>query len=546
MASTGAKLKSEATLRSKASLSKLSQSASDPLHPSEIVSKKKIQEPVKLDEDGKVIINPSLGTHILTNSWTIWFMNRGPGVKISNYLDATKELDSFSTIEEFWKIYTHLKRVDRLPFTSEFQIFRKGVKPMWEDPVNVNGGKWVFRFKRPFKTFTNNSNLYSNSNTNSANNSLTSTPTTSHALLATTFNSSTDGTTTPTGLSSAQSLLSSSQGATYKVTGNQARIHARLLWEKLLLSMIGGVLADDSKVDSNEITGIVMSVRKDEDIFSVWTRSGEHGEGNPNIRDAIRKLLELPETQTIEFKNHSESIKEGAQKQALYNSNMLNHTNNNNALSGGNNNSNNNNHSHYNNNNGGYSGYHNHNHHHHHHYNNNNTNSNNNNNNNHHHHHHHHQHHNHYNNHNNTTNSNSSNVTSPSSQNNGYWNSQNSSTVGITSSPSLSPSPGLFQHSNNSNSSLNNHHHNNTNTNNTGGHSHHHNHHHTRHNFDSNGILRSSSPSPSPFAGRFGTGSSSPLNSRTSAQTPGGVISGGSVTTSPVVSHKTLGLSGIW
>lgn len=262
-------------------------------------------------------------------------MNRGPGVKISNYLDATKELQSFCSVEEFWQIYAHLKRVDRLPFTSEYQIFRKGVKPMWEDPVNVNGGKWVFRFKRPFKTYNNNTganSFFNTSTQNSANNSLTSTPTTSHALLATTFTNNnnlhlnthngpnTDGTTTPT-MSSPHQFNNNN-----KPTPNYARSHARLLWEKLLLAMIGGVLAETAGVDTNEVTGIVMSVRKDEDIFSIWTRSGEHGEGNPEIREAIRKLLDLPETQLFEFKIHSESLKEGAQKQALYNSNLLSRT----------------------------------------------------------------------------------------------------------------------------------------------------------------------------------------------------------------------------
>lgn len=297
---------------------------------------KKHANKVAYDEEGKVIIDAPPGSHVLTNSWTIWFMNRGPGVKISNYLDATKQLDTFSTVEEFWQIYSHLKRVDRLPFTSEFQVFRKGVKPMWEDPVNVNGGKWVFRIKRPFKLYPNHNNI---SNVDSPSHSLTSTPTTSHAHLNSlaASASSADGTTTPT-------------HQQQKYPGNQARIYARLLWEKLLLSMIGGVLIEDAQVDSNEITGIVMSVRKDEDILSIWTRSRVHGEGNTAVRDAVKRLLDLPDSQVFEFKNHSESIKEGAQKQALYNSthgtnsttnnpngipNHHNHHNNNHANSNG-------------------------------------------------------------------------------------------------------------------------------------------------------------------------------------------------------------------
>lgn len=335
--------------------------------PNEATKDKIDDDPVKLDDDGKVLVpsplsQPKLGSaHVLTNSWTIWFMNRSPGTKIVNYLDATKQLETFSTVEEFWHIYTHLKRVDRLPFISEFQVFRKGVKPMWEDPVNADCGKWTIRIKRPFKVITNHNNsgnsssssrdFYSASAVNSVTNSVATTPTALRAPLATAPHNgvSTDGTATPTGLARSHSIfpssLSLSQNANTKSyshrPSNQARLQTRLFWEKLLLSIIGGELAKEANVDCNEITGAVMSVRKDEDILSVWTRSGKkknsgkqesttqeerngQTEGNVDIRNAILKLLDLPETQVCEFKIHSESLKEGAVKQALFNNhNML-------------------------------------------------------------------------------------------------------------------------------------------------------------------------------------------------------------------------------
>ena len=257
----------------------------------------------ELDNDGRVIVTPSIGTNILVNSWTVWFMHRGPGVKISNYLLATKQVDSFSTVEEFWKVYSHLKRVDRLPFTSEFQVFRKGVKPMWEDLVNVNGGKWVVRFRRPFKSPP-------------AISQVANSPMGEFGLKSEDdLNNSTLG----------DSDLSKSTILGGKSVSSQARNQARLYWEKLLLSIIGGSLAIDAQVGSDEIVGMVMSVRRDEDILSVWTRSrGEFGEGNLNIRDRIRALLELPESVLFEFKVHTDSIKEGEQKHAFYNSSMAN------------------------------------------------------------------------------------------------------------------------------------------------------------------------------------------------------------------------------
>lgn len=439
MASTGAKATTDNRLKTSAPSQKYSVASAISSSSSKLASRKieKQNEPVKLDDEGKVVIPPILGSNVLNSSWTIWFMNRGPGVKISNYLDATKELESFSTVEEFWQIYTHLKRVDRLPFTSEFQVFRKGVKPMWEDPVNANGGKWVIRFKRPFKTYSN--NLYTSSTVNSANNSLATTPTSSHALLATVVPTGggllsgggvpTDGTATPTGLSS--------HGA--HRPSNQARLQNRLFWEKLLLAIIGGDLAKKSDVDTNEITGAVMSVRKDEDILSVWTRSGEHGEGNSNVRKAMQELLDLPESQVFEFKIHSDSIKEGAQKQALYNNNML-HSNNNSST------------------NLYHTGLH-----------------------------HQHQNHGHSNGHyhNQASSGSSSNLWGSNTNNNNNNNSYTQSSSNTSST--------LFGNSNGNNNSLNNHHHNHHNHHNNSNNSNHHNnhHHHNHNNNNSHNIISS-------------------------------------------------------
>lgn len=508
MATTGSRLKSDSSNPASSSSQKYSVATAISSSSSKLASRKlEMQnESTKLDDEGKVLIRPMTGSNVLNNSWTVWFMNRGPGVKISNYLDATKKLESFSTVEEFWQIYTHLKRVDRLPFTSEFQVFRKGVKPMWEDPVNVNGGKWVIRFKRPFKTYSN--NMYTSSTTNSANNSLATTPTSSHVHLATLGQSHAATGSSGDGSAGVASHLPS-QGS--HRSSNQARLQTRLFWEKLLLSIIGGSLAKESNVDANEITGAVMSVRKDEDILSVWTRSGEHGEGNPNIMTAIRKLLDLPENQVFGFKIHSESIKEGVQKQAFYNNNgnsMIQH-NHNGSLT----NSYHNNH---------------HNSHHNNHYNN---------------------HHSHHNNHSfSNTHSSGSSVSNSS-----LWgNSSQFSDSTSIGSPSLSPSSGpnhIFGHSNGSNTSLNHHHSSGTHHHQNSGH--HINSHHRPNSLQqleaTASVLRSASPAQSLFpASRF-SAESGPVSAAAVGSSRLSSTSSASSATSPISSvHKTIGSGSIW
>ena len=52
-------------------------------------------------------------------------------------------------VEDFWRLYVHLRRpIDDRPTVCDYHVFREGIKPMWEDETNVNGGKWIVRLKK--------------------------------------------------------------------------------------------------------------------------------------------------------------------------------------------------------------------------------------------------------------------------------------------------------------------------------------------------------------------------------------------------------------
>ncbi|ORY07441.1 eukaryotic translation initiation factor 4E [Basidiobolus meristosporus CBS 931.73] len=90
----------------------------------------------------------STGIHPLHFTWVFWFMHRQPGQKITNYESAMKKIASFSSIEDFWAVYSHLRRPHELPTISDYHLFKQGVRPVWEDEANINGGKWIIRFKK--------------------------------------------------------------------------------------------------------------------------------------------------------------------------------------------------------------------------------------------------------------------------------------------------------------------------------------------------------------------------------------------------------------
>jgi translation initiation factor 4E len=84
--------------------------------------------------------------HALKSTWVIWY--RPPTPKYSDYEKSTIPLASISSVESFWSIYTHLRRPSLLPTVSDYHIFKKGIRPVWEDDANKKGGKWIVRLKK--------------------------------------------------------------------------------------------------------------------------------------------------------------------------------------------------------------------------------------------------------------------------------------------------------------------------------------------------------------------------------------------------------------
>ncbi|KAF9207030.1 hypothetical protein BGZ59_011377, partial [Podila verticillata] len=86
--------------------------------------------------------------HPLRFNWVFWFMHRSPGSKILNYESSMRKVATFGSIEDFWAVYSHLKRPHELPNVSDYHLFKQGVRPVWEDSININGGKWIVRLKK--------------------------------------------------------------------------------------------------------------------------------------------------------------------------------------------------------------------------------------------------------------------------------------------------------------------------------------------------------------------------------------------------------------
>ncbi|KAI2608651.1 translation initiation factor eIF4e [Hypoxylon fragiforme] len=92
---------------------------------------------------------PMPSSHPLRDTWIFWY--RPPITKANGYIEYDKTLHammSVHTAEEFWLAYSHLKRPSSLPTVSDYHLFKKGIRPIWEDDENKLGGKWVLRLKK--------------------------------------------------------------------------------------------------------------------------------------------------------------------------------------------------------------------------------------------------------------------------------------------------------------------------------------------------------------------------------------------------------------
>ena len=84
--------------------------------------------------------------HPLTYPWTFTYFKK---VANKSYEENTYTLGTTATVEDFWRLYVHLRRpVDERPTVCDYHVFREGIRPMWEDEANVNGGKWIVRLKK--------------------------------------------------------------------------------------------------------------------------------------------------------------------------------------------------------------------------------------------------------------------------------------------------------------------------------------------------------------------------------------------------------------
>jgi len=86
--------------------------------------------------------------HPLQNDWDFWYYKME---KQKDWLDCLMKIASFNSVEDFWAVYNHIEVPSMLAHHSDYNVFKHGIKPMWEDERNMRGGRLVFLVRKNAK-----------------------------------------------------------------------------------------------------------------------------------------------------------------------------------------------------------------------------------------------------------------------------------------------------------------------------------------------------------------------------------------------------------
>ena len=85
----------------------------------------------------------------LANKFVFWY-HIIDNSSSEDYKAQIKKLAEFDTLEDFWAIFQYLKKPDDYKQPVEMQLFKEGIKPMWEDENNKNGGKIALKLRKEY------------------------------------------------------------------------------------------------------------------------------------------------------------------------------------------------------------------------------------------------------------------------------------------------------------------------------------------------------------------------------------------------------------
>lgn len=129
-----------------------SMTSSSSWHPSSKLEKEAVPTQVDTTQDNQltksVLADPNI-KFPLENSWSFHFYKNE---KTKTWKENVKFITTVDFVEDFWGVYNHLQLVSKLNPGCDYMFFKKDIPPMWEDPQNCDGGRWILSLEKKFRT----------------------------------------------------------------------------------------------------------------------------------------------------------------------------------------------------------------------------------------------------------------------------------------------------------------------------------------------------------------------------------------------------------
>lgn len=76
--------------------------------------------------------------HPLNSKWTLWYYLPE---KNKDWGACQHQIHTVETVEDFWSFFNHLAQPSELLNGVDYSFFKNDIRPMWEAPQNVRGGR---------------------------------------------------------------------------------------------------------------------------------------------------------------------------------------------------------------------------------------------------------------------------------------------------------------------------------------------------------------------------------------------------------------------
>jgi len=190
--------------------------------------------------------------HPLQNTWTFWYQKSDP--KLCWEAQAQRVVD-VGTVEDFWQVYHHLEPACNLREGQDYLLFKKGIRPNWEDPLNKQGGRLIVNMSST--RVREEGGLYSRE----------------------------------------------------EVSSRKDRLET--MWVELLLLLIG----EQAGAEAALINGAAVNMKKKADRLAVWLNQSNNMEAVISVGKLVKERLQLePGTKQVYFTAHDHGCLDNTKK----------------------------------------------------------------------------------------------------------------------------------------------------------------------------------------------------------------------------------------